>query len=179
MGEGQQVESLTDRRAGLFEASLKLTRITRIMALGCIVASLPIAFLQFPWLPARVIEFVELQHDPAPWGTASYHMDRERRLGRVESGLILYALGIFALAGPWGYRHQGCHLVGGTGNLDHDRRDMRGNCAIRETDNWAEDRSGLLSNYGFSAPGNCNHLHSGGTHGRRFATPTQVLTDSF
>ena len=63
------------------------------------MASLPIAFVQFPWLPARVIEFVEVQYDPAPWGTASYHLDRERRLGRVESALILYALGIFALAG--------------------------------------------------------------------------------
>ena len=100
MQGGRRSESRKlNRGAGLFEASLKLTGITRIIAVGCIVASLPIAFLQFPWLPAMVIEFVELQHDPAPWGTASYHMDRERRLGRVESALILYALGIFALAG--------------------------------------------------------------------------------
>ena len=69
------------------------------MALGCIVASLPVAFLQYPWLPATVIEFGELQHDPAPWGTESYHIDRERRLGRVESALILYALGTFSLSG--------------------------------------------------------------------------------
>src|SRR5438309_9329157 len=69
------------------------------MALGCLVASLPLALLQFPWLPATVIEFVELQHDPAPWGTESYHIDRERRLGRVESALVLYALGIIALSG--------------------------------------------------------------------------------
>src|SRR5882724_11987778 len=67
------------------------------MALGCIVASLPIAFLQYPWLPATVIEFGQLQHDPAPWGTESYHIDRERPLGRVKSALILYAFGTFAL----------------------------------------------------------------------------------
>jgi len=69
------------------------------MALGCIVASLPIAFLQYPWLPATVIEFGQLQHDPAPWGTESYHIDRERHLGRVKSALILYAFGTFALSG--------------------------------------------------------------------------------
>jgi hypothetical protein len=71
----------------------------RLMALGCIVASLPAALLQLPWLPVTVSEFVELQHDPAPWGTASYHEDRERRLERVESALVLYALGILALSG--------------------------------------------------------------------------------
>jgi hypothetical protein len=69
------------------------------MALGCIVASLPVALLQLPWLPVTVSEFVELQHDPAPWGTASYHEGRERRLERVEFALFLYALGIFALSG--------------------------------------------------------------------------------
>jgi hypothetical protein len=69
------------------------------MALACIVASLPIAFLTFPWLPATVIEFAELQHDPAPSGTESYHADRERRLGRIEAALALYALGIIALGG--------------------------------------------------------------------------------
>jgi hypothetical protein len=82
-----------------FEASLKLNGVTRLMALGCIVASLPIALLQYPWLPATVIEFAELQHDPAPWGTESFHIDRERRLGRVEPALILYALGTLALSG--------------------------------------------------------------------------------
>jgi hypothetical protein len=69
------------------------------MALGCIVASLPVAVLQLPWLPATVSEFIELRHDPAPRGTAAYHEDRERRLGRVETALVLYSLGIIALSG--------------------------------------------------------------------------------
>src|SRR5215469_13328507 len=71
----------------------------RVAALGCILASLPIAFLTFPWLPATVMEFRELQHDPAPWGTASYHADRAQRRERVRLALVLYALGTISLCG--------------------------------------------------------------------------------
>ena len=78
---------------------MKLKTYSRIVAVGCILASAPIAFLSYPWLPATVMEFVELQHDPAPWGTASYHQGRAERLERVNRALVLYGAGTVSLCG--------------------------------------------------------------------------------
>lgn len=71
----------------------------RILAITCIVASMPLACLKYPWLPATVVEFVDLQHDPYPLGTESYHQDRARRLSRVTLALLLYTLGTVSLVG--------------------------------------------------------------------------------
>ncbi|MGA7915960.1 MAG: hypothetical protein WCA00_12045 [Candidatus Acidiferrales bacterium] len=51
------------------------------------------------WLPAQVKEFVQLQHDPAPWGTPDYHRDREVHLNSTRHVLLLDALGAAALCG--------------------------------------------------------------------------------
>ncbi len=45
------------------------------------------------------MEFAELQPDPAPWGTPSYHQGRAERLARVKLALLLYALGTASLCG--------------------------------------------------------------------------------
>ena len=79
--------------------SVKLDGLLRVMALGCILASAPVAFLKYPWLPATLLEFAELQHDPAPWGTRSYHVGRAQRLERVQLALLLNALGTVSLCG--------------------------------------------------------------------------------
>lgn len=63
------------------------------------LAAAPLAFVEFLWLPATVSEFVQLQHDPAPWGTPSYHEYREVRLNQVRQSFLLYALGTAALCG--------------------------------------------------------------------------------
>jgi hypothetical protein len=76
-----------------------LKQILRIVAACCLLGSAPLALVEFLWLPATVIEFVQLQHDPAPWGTPSYHAGREVRLNRVREALLLYALGAAALCG--------------------------------------------------------------------------------
>jgi len=73
--------------------------VSRVLALVCILASTPVCFLKYPWLPATVIEYAELQHDPAPWGTPSYHAARAERLSRVRIALLLYGLGTVALCG--------------------------------------------------------------------------------
>jgi hypothetical protein len=65
----------------------------------CLLAAAPLAFVEFSWLPATVSEFVQLQHDPAPWGTPSYHESREVRLNQARQSLLLYALGIASLCG--------------------------------------------------------------------------------
>ncbi len=78
---------------------MKLKTWSRIIALACILASAPLAFLTYPWLPATAREFAELQHDPAPWGTPSYHQGRAERLQRVEAALLLYGLGTVCLVG--------------------------------------------------------------------------------
>jgi len=83
------------------DRTMKLKTWLRITALVCIFASTPVAFLTYPWMPATVMEFVDLQHDPAPWGTASYHEGREQRMEHVRLALILYALGTLSLAGFW------------------------------------------------------------------------------
>lgn len=71
----------------------------RILALICILSSMPVACLKYVWLPGTVAEFVDLQHDPFPWGSASYHEDRALRLSRVSFALVLYALGTVSLVG--------------------------------------------------------------------------------
>jgi hypothetical protein len=68
-------------------------------ALGCLLAAGPLACLKYPWMPATIAEYAELQHDPYPWGSASYHEDRARRLERVRLALLLYALGSASLVG--------------------------------------------------------------------------------
>lgn len=80
---------------------MKLTaaRATRGLALACLLASAPLALVKYPWLPATVLEFVELQGDPVPAGTPSYHAGRAERRRRVETALLLYALGTASLAG--------------------------------------------------------------------------------
>jgi hypothetical protein len=74
-------------------------RILRIAAACCLLGAAPLAFVEFLWLPATVIESVQLQHDSAPWGTPSYHAGREVRLNRAREALFLYALGAAALCG--------------------------------------------------------------------------------
>jgi hypothetical protein len=81
---------------------VKLSRLLRIMALVCILASAPVAFWKYPWLPATLMEFAELQHDPAPWGTPSYHVlpRRSRAAPRASEArlvLLLDALGTVSL----------------------------------------------------------------------------------
>lgn len=63
----------------------------------CLLGATPLAFVEFLWLPATVSEFVQLQRDPAPWGTSSYYESREVRLNQVKHALLLYALGAAAL----------------------------------------------------------------------------------
>ena len=78
---------------------VKLNTWSRIVAVACMLASAPLGFLKYPWLPATVMEFAELQHDPAPWGTPSYHEGRAERLARVKLALLLYGLGTISLCG--------------------------------------------------------------------------------
>ncbi len=79
---------------------MKLSKVTRILALACIVASFPIGALKYPWLPATVIEFVELRRAPVlPSATTSFRTWREGRLRHLQLALGLYALGTAALGG--------------------------------------------------------------------------------
>ena len=71
----------------------------RVLASVCILAAIPLACVKYPWLPATVWEFRDLQHDPYPWGSESYHQDRARRLSRVTLALLLYALSTCSLIG--------------------------------------------------------------------------------
>lgn len=72
----------------------------RIVALGCILASLPLAILTYPWLPVTVMEYSSnCGMDPAPWGTPSYHEGREIRCERVQFALLLYFMGSVSLCG--------------------------------------------------------------------------------
>src|SRR5690348_16951157 len=78
---------------------MKLETWPRTVAVACMLASAPLGFLKYPWLPATVMEFAELQHDPAPWATPSYHQGRAERLARVKLALLLYGLGTLSLCG--------------------------------------------------------------------------------
>ena len=71
----------------------------RALAVACILAATPVACLKYPWLPATVMEFAELQRDPYPSGSESYHEDRARRSSRVSVALLLCALGTVSLFG--------------------------------------------------------------------------------
>jgi hypothetical protein len=71
----------------------------RIAAVFCLLGAAPLAFVEFLWLPATVNEFVQLQHDPAPWATPSYHESRDAHLNHVRHALLLYALGTAAVCG--------------------------------------------------------------------------------
>ncbi len=76
-----------------------MKRILRIAAACCLLGSAPLALVEFLWLPATVIESVQLLHDPAPWGTPSYQAGREVRVKRAREALLLYGLGAAALCG--------------------------------------------------------------------------------
>jgi len=71
----------------------------RVLAVACILAATPLACVKYPWLPATAIEFTELQREPYPGGTESYHEDRDRRSSRVSVALLLYASGTVSLVG--------------------------------------------------------------------------------
>jgi hypothetical protein len=74
--------------------------LNRFVAIACIVAAFPIVFLTLPWLPATVIDFVQLWHAPVPtWATESFRGWREARLHQLEIALGLYALGLAAIGG--------------------------------------------------------------------------------
>src|SRR5262249_46552421 len=61
-------------------STLTIRRWVHIAALVCVLGSLPLALLTYPWLPATVGEFVELRHDPLPSATLSYRDYRAQRL---------------------------------------------------------------------------------------------------
>jgi hypothetical protein len=72
----------------------------RILALMCMLASMPVACVKYPWLPATAAELAKLQLEPAhPEGTESYLMDRARRRDRLIHALAIYALGTASLVG--------------------------------------------------------------------------------
>jgi hypothetical protein len=74
--------------------------LTRALAIVCILAAFPIAFLTLPWLPGTILEFVELLRAPVPtWATESFRTSREAHLHRLEVALTLYALGLLVLGG--------------------------------------------------------------------------------
>jgi len=68
------------------------------LAVICIFAAFPLAFLTLPWLPGTVLEFVDLLRAPV-WGTESFRVSREALLHHLELALSLYALGLLALGG--------------------------------------------------------------------------------
>ncbi len=73
-------------------------KLTGFMAIACILASIPIGLLKYPWLPATVMEFVQLWRGPIPaWATESFRTWREARLHHLELALTLYALGTATL----------------------------------------------------------------------------------
>ena len=68
--------------------------------MACMVASVPIGVIAYPWLPATVVEFVQLRDAPVPaWATDSFRTSHERRLQELESALTLYILGTASLGG--------------------------------------------------------------------------------
>lgn len=72
----------------------------RILALVCILASIPIACVKYPWLPVTVGELVQLQSEPPnPESTESYSIDRTRRRNRLIHAVALYGLGTASLFG--------------------------------------------------------------------------------
>jgi hypothetical protein len=74
--------------------------LTRALAIICIVAALPLAFLTLPWLPGTILDYADLLRAPVPaWATESYRTSRESHLHHSEVALTLYALGLLALAG--------------------------------------------------------------------------------
>ena len=74
--------------------------LTRALAIVCILAAFPIAFLTLPWLPGTILESVELVRGSVPtWATESFRTSREAHLHHLEVALTLYALGLLALGG--------------------------------------------------------------------------------
>lgn len=69
----------------------------RILAICCILASLPLAFLKYMALPATIMEFVDLQRRPVSWATTSYRVWRTQRIAHLELAFLLYALGTVSL----------------------------------------------------------------------------------
>jgi hypothetical protein len=74
--------------------------LNRFAAIACILAGSPVALFTVPWLPATVIDFVQLWHAPVPtWASESFRVWREARLHHLEIALGLYVLGFAAFAG--------------------------------------------------------------------------------
>ena len=79
---------------------VNLRDLTRLSAIGCILAAFPIAFLTLPWFPGTIVEFLELLRAPVPsWATESFRTSRAAHLQHLEIALTLYALGLLALGG--------------------------------------------------------------------------------
>ena len=79
---------------------MNLHKITRVLAIGCLMATCPIGLLTLPWLPGTVINFVELWRSPVPISaTENFRLWREAKLHHLEIALTLYALGLLALGG--------------------------------------------------------------------------------
>ena len=71
--------------------------ISRVLAMGCLLASTPVALLKYPWLPATVMEFVQVRREPPSYATDSYRQDRARLMRSTRNALLLYALGTASL----------------------------------------------------------------------------------
>jgi hypothetical protein len=78
---------------------MNLRNISRVLAVGSLLASTPVALLKYPWLPATVMEFVQLRREPPSYATESYRQDRARLIRSTRVALLLYALGTASL---WG-----------------------------------------------------------------------------
>ena len=67
----------------------------------CLVASLPLACIKYPWMPATVMETVASYREPYPDGSASYLADRRRLFVEWHLATGLYVLGTASLVGLW------------------------------------------------------------------------------
>ena len=75
-------------------------KLTRALAIICIVAALPLTCLTLPWLPGTILDFLDLFRTPVPaWATESFRSSRESHLHHSEVALSLYALGTIGLVG--------------------------------------------------------------------------------
>ena len=71
----------------------------RLLAVICLAASLPLACIKYPWMPATVRETVASYHEPYPDGSASYLADRKRLFVEWHLATGLYVLGTVSLVG--------------------------------------------------------------------------------
>jgi len=71
----------------------------RLLAVICLAASLPLACIKYPWMPATVRETVASYHEPYPDGSASYLADRKRLFVEWHLATGLYVIGTVSLVG--------------------------------------------------------------------------------